>query len=314
MGRFSEEDAINKCKELDLIYIGFHKEKKKGTIVEFICPKHQNKGVQYSDWSHFHKSTVGCPYCTGRYRTTEEFEDLAKDLDIEAMSPYLGNEKPIDLRCKKCGHIWTTKPKVQLTNNSACPICGRQKANLNEMKTREKFISELSLINPFVDVIGEYLGTHRWIECRCRICNKSFSGMPSRLLRGEAGCPFCNLSDGERKLLLNLDSLNISYVRQYSIDDCKYINKLRFDAFNTIYNIAFEYNGEQHYYPISFGSQQSAEEEFQITQERDNAKIEYCKQKNIPLIIVPYWEKDNMYDYLSNEINNRRLNYITNNS
>ena len=36
---------------------------------------------------------------------------------------------------------------------------------------------------------------------------------------------------------------------------------------------------------------------------RDNIKREYCKQHNILLIEVPYWEYDNMESFLCNKIN-----------
>lgn len=47
--KYTENDYINRCLELGMKYVGIHKEKKKGTMIEFICPKHENKGVQYCD-------------------------------------------------------------------------------------------------------------------------------------------------------------------------------------------------------------------------------------------------------------------------
>ncbi|MDO4975438.1 MAG: hypothetical protein Q4E61_03910, partial [Alphaproteobacteria bacterium] len=60
-----------------MLYCGNHKENKKGTIIEFLCPKHEDKGIQYATWYHFKDSKIGCPYCYGRYKTTD---DLIKQL------------------------------------------------------------------------------------------------------------------------------------------------------------------------------------------------------------------------------------------
>ena len=40
---------------------------------------------------------------------------------------------------------------------------------------------------------------------------------------------------------------------------------------------------------------------------RDNAKIDYCKNNNIPIVIVPYWEKDNMENYIINKLNEIKI-------
>lgn len=306
--KYTEDDYIQKCNELKMQYLGYHKEPHKGTVIDYMCPNHINKGVISTDWGHFRTSKVGCPYCTGRYRTTEEFQELVAYLHVKVLSPYLGNDKPITCQCTICNYIWNTVPRVLLSNKSACPKCGRIKASINETKSKSNFEIELSKINPFIRIIGKYTGTHKWVECECRICKRNFKGMPSRLLRRESGCPFCNLSGGELKMLVTLDELKISYERQYTLEGCVYKQPLRFDAFDTQNNIAFEYNGEQHYSPIDFGYKNyNAHESFELVQIRDQVKKDFCKNNDIPLIIIPYWEKDNMKQYMINEFERRNI-------
>lgn len=308
--KYTENDYQNKCNELSLKYIGYHSEKHKGNMIEYICPKHEDKGLQFTDWGHFHVSSIGCPYCTGRYKTTEEVQKQIDDigLNVKLVSEYLGNEKPIKCRCSKCDNTWVTLPKVLLTNKSACPKCGKEKAIKSETKTHLKFVNELKVVNSFITVIGEYTGTHRWVECKCNICNRTFNGMPSRLLRNESSCPYCNMSGGEIKMLIALDKLNIKYKRQYIIKECRNKLPLRFDAFDVTNNVGFEYNGEQHYYPIKMKSKTyDSEKAFVLTQQRDKIKTDYCQQNNIPLIIVPYWERDNIQEFLQNEFKRRNI-------
>lgn len=305
---YTENDYINKCNQINLKYIGNHKEKKKGTIIEYICNKHQNIGIQNTDWSHL-KNYKGCPYCSGRYRTTEEFKKMIFYNNVEVISEYEGFEKPIQCRCLDCGYIWKTLPKVISSNRSGCPVCGKKKAILGETKTESQFKQELASINPNIEVLGDYINTHTKILCRCKIDGNKWYAYPANLLNKSAGCPMCTTSLGEYKLLLTLQKMNINYVHQYTIPDLKRVNRLRFDAFCKDKNVAFEYNGEQHYRPVDFANkgEKWANEQFALVQERDAIKKAYCVKNNICLIIIPYWEKDNMEQYISNKMKEKNI-------
>lgn len=66
--------------------------------------------------------------------------------------------------------------------------------------------------------------------------------------------------------------------------------------------LLIEYNGEQHYTPIE---KWGGEEKLAIQQERDTRKIEYCKNNNIPLLVIPYWEYDRInLEYILSAISN----------
>lgn len=73
-----------------------------------------------------------------------------------------------------------------------------------------------------------------------------------------------------------------------------------FDRYLPDFNILIEYDGEQHYFPIRFGdiSNEQAKEKFDKVCLHDNIKNKYCKDNNIPLIRIPYWERNDMEYYL----------------
>ena len=298
--KYTEDDYKSKCKELNLIYIGNHKKEHSGTMIDFICPIHEDKGVQSKDWSHFRNYKYGCTYCTGRGKTTE---DLYKDVNNDSiifLSDYKGNEKPIMCKCRVCGNEWTTLPKTLVTNKAGCPACGKKKAILGETKTKEELIRQLYEVNPSITILGEYKNTHTKITVQCNICGHIWDGYPANLLNKSAGCPNCNMSLGERMLLNTLTEIGVEYQAQYPIYDGVHKKPLRFDAYGVTNNIAFEYNGEQHYYPVNFSGKgmDHAKKIFELTCERDASKKSYCKQHNIPLIIVPYWKRNNMKQFL----------------
>ena len=92
---------------------------------------------------------------------------------------------------------------------------------------------------------------------------------------------------------------------QHVFPDCKYINCLRFDGYSEVHNIAFEYQGQQHYYPVDFSGKNdgTAEKEYELNVIRDNIKRDYCQKNNIKLIEIPYWEYDNMESFLRRKLN-----------
>ena len=96
------------------------------------------------------------------------------------------------------------------------------------------------------------------------------------------------------------------YKKEYRFNDCrgkKYPLPFDFAVFkngNLIFLI--EYDGEQHFKPINFKgvSDEKALISHQLTKNNDLIKNEYCKNKNIKLIRIPYYEYNNIFNILSN--------------
>lgn len=89
--------------------------------------------------------------------------------------------------------------------------------------------------------------------------------------------------------------------KEYSTQFCKDINTLPFDFYLNDYNVAIEYDGEQHYMPVNWNGKMSDEElnrAFELVQFHDKIKTEYCEEQNIQLIRIPYWEKNNIECFL----------------
>lgn len=144
-----------------------------------------------------------------------------------------------------------------------------------------------------------YLKDSTWeCECECgNIVNKKTNVLQES--RG-LGCPIClrSISSGELLLEQIFDELKLDYVYQQSFETCRFpqTNKLaKFDFYLPQLNVLIEYNGAQHYKknPVWYPT----DEDFQAMQERDKYKIQWCKENNIPLIIIPYTEKINT-DYI----------------
>ena len=89
-------------------------------------------------------------------------------------------------------------------------------------------------------------------------------------------------------LIISLFSKQINFEKEKTFVDC--INpetkaRYRFD-FYVNNNYIIEFDGEQHFKPVDvFGGM----EYFETLQARDNNKNLYCRNKNIPIIRIPYY-------------------------
>ena len=237
----------------------------------------------------------GCPKCTGRYKSQEDFEKelFEKSPNIKPLDKYNGSKNKIDVECNICQHIWSVTPN-SLLSGKGCPKCsGLMK------KTQEEFISQMKHKHPNILVIGKYKNNREKVKCHCNICNADFFGIPHAMLDGGNGCPICSISKGERAIRNWLVLNNIEFISEHTFKDCKDINVLPFDFYIPSQNVVIEYDGKQHYEPNPyFGGDKG----FLYTKNHDSIKNNYCKNRGIKIIRIPYWEFKNIHNILNTEL------------
>ena len=110
----------------------------------------------------------------------------------------------------------------------------------------------------------------------------------------------------EIKVEENLRQNNVSFKREVSFSDLNGCGNtpLRFDFViyknNKIFCI-IETDGEQHFKLNSYFNK--TEEDLKETQKRDNIKTQYCKDNNINLLRISYWEFKNIENILNKTFN-----------
>lgn len=260
------------------------------------------------------KGKIGCKQCIATKRHNSRVKPLSQfkkeismiNPNIEFIGDYHNTHTLTDFKCLIHGIEFKSLPCNILNQTSTCPLCAKRNIQLKEglsIEDLNKVIKKNDLSMEVVDDV--YINNRTPIKCRCLIHNFTYKTQPKNFLyKGSSGCPKCSQSTGERKLKAILNNLGFNPKPQYSFDDCKHINKLRFDFFDIDKNIAFEYQGQQHYHPVNFGgiSDERAKKEFKTNQIRDDIKKDYCRKNNIKLICVPYWEYDNMEHFLLDHI------------
>lgn len=129
------------------------------------------------------------------------------------------------------------------------------------------------------------------VKCDCNT-SPIFSIVGHRL--GKTISCGCVRSKGEIKIAELLTNNNIYFEKEKTFNDCFLSDTshlLRFDFYiNNHYLI--EFDGEQHFNYDNAGWNNMAN--YEITKQRDNIKNEYCKNKKIPLIRIPYNHLNNL--------------------
>ena len=252
----------------------------------------------------------GCPICVNQ-KILKGYNDLATlnpDL-AQQWHPTKNNITPDKVSSKsnkkywwicKEGHEW----EATVANRSArrnCPICSGKKilTGYNDLATlNPELAKEWHPIKNNTTPDKVALKSHKYAWW---ICKKGHEWKTIIKNRCKHSCPLCNESKGEKFLYEYLDEIhnNITVSRQHRDDNIKNIRELPFDF--ALYKdkslIGYlEFNGEQHYIETKFSSNNEfASEVLKEQQNRDQIKINKCKELKIPLLILTYKQsKDEM--------------------
>lgn len=246
-----------------------------------------------------------CPQCYGNLRkTTETYKDELYSIvgdEYLLLNQYISSKTKIELLHTKCGYIWHVLPSDVL-NGNRCPECKKKYLSKLYTKSHAQFVAEIyDLVGDEYKVLGKYINSKYNVLMRHNECGHEWESNTGNFLNLENRCPRCrNTSKGENKIREWLELNNISNISQHAFKNCKNIDVLFFDFYIPCYNLLVEYDGEQHYRPVNFGgiSDESALENFRYTQHNDNIKTQYCKDNDIPLLRIPYWDFDNIEQIL----------------
>lgn len=128
-------------------------------------------------------------------------------------------------------------------------------------------------------------------KCQCECGNIIYLNTSRLTSRNDTSCGCKKTSLGAINIANLLKENNILYIKEYLIP----LNNYRFDYAILDYNnniVRFiEFDGEQHYHASGGWN---TEEHLKVQKQRDKIKNEYALSHNIPLVRIPYWERDNI--------------------
>lgn len=236
-----------------------------------------------------------CSKCHGNMRKdTETFKKEVYDLvgdEYTVLGEYVNNYTHILMRHNECGHEFLVRPNKFLSKGTRCPVCN----GLN-IRTPEEFEELFYTIvdRDEYELLSKFTNTRAKIKILHKKCGTEFEIKVSNFLFRGSRCPNCYNSRGENLIKLTLDDMGAEYKKEYKIAECKRVNPLPFDfaVFNKDKLVGLiEYDGEQHFKPVDFFGGEAG---FTYRQKNDGIKTEYCEVNGIPLLRVPYYDKQSV--------------------
>lgn len=133
-----------------------------------------------------------------------------------------------------------------------------------------------------------------WYRCLCHHCgNEKFEVNGNNLQSGNTTSCGCVNSRGENLIQQILQQNNINFSKEYSFSDFKtdkgYVYRFDFAVFkDNKLDYLIEFDGRQHFEgPNAKWTESYSKEEIQF---KDNQKNKYCKEHNIKLKRIPYYD------------------------
>lgn len=139
--------------------------------------------------------------------------------------------------------------------------------------------------------IGDITSSHNKAVFKCN-CGNTFERSIYKWMDGRDLCINCSQvqSSYERLFEEYLIDKKYKYKKEYRFNDCRDEKPLPFDFYITSFDCLVEIDGQQHFEPTKFdGDINTANKKFLLQKKHDNIKNNYCKNKNIPLLRLPYF-------------------------
>ena len=302
--KITKEEFINRSKichgdkydYTNVVYIEAH------TKVQIRCIEHDY--VFWQSPAAHSRGAMGCPECAAeakrrcfQHSKEEALNKLPLDVRMKydfSESVYSGYRSTVTVRCKKhdtyFSIIW-----LSLYQNSGCPECSKEKARSLYSKTTEEFIREARAIygNRYNYDKVNYINGKTSVIIGCSK-HGDFEKSPIKHLSGQ-GCQKCKSSKGETAILNILQKNNIPYTREWHTVECKDVIALRFDFRVDLVDkfILIEYDGKQHFEQNPDWANDGHSLLVNVKR-RDNIKNNFCKERGIPLLRIPYWDYPNI--------------------
>ena len=184
--------------------------------------------------------------------------------------------------CEKKTILYVSKTDLENNHTTSCG-CARRKYKIDDIISNKQIIGYIGSKNN---------NGHYYYKVKCLLCGREYEAL-GQTLEKTVGCG-CQKSIGEFNIIQILQQNNIKYYKEYCFPN----SLLRFDFAlldkdNNIYRL-IEFDGEQHYEQNIKNSGWNTSENYQYTLKNDLKKNQIAKDNNIPLVRIPYWERDNI--------------------
>ena len=271
------------------------------TKVNIICKEH---GV-FIQRPKNHLDGQGCRKCfiESLFLNTKIFIERSTIIHQNrydySLVDYVNNYKKVRIICKEHGEFLQS-PNNHLNTKQGCPMCKFKNSRVDFEHFVKKSTEKHGNKYKYNNINPEEFRFSKKVKIICET-HGEFLQLPNNHYNLGYGCFLCKESKGEIEISKLLEELNIKHIREYKFDTCRNRNKLIFDFYLPEMNICIEFQGLQHFKPIShFGG----DNRFKKQIINDSIKSEWCIKNNIKLIIISYL--DNIKEVIIREFKNNK--------
>jgi len=301
MKKDTKETFVEKAKEKhgDKYCYDLVKYVNSKTLVEIICNECRELFWQLP---YNHLQGKECLPCATKKRadTKETFVEKAKEKHGDKYCydsvKYVNSKTLVEIICNEChGPLWQ-KPQNHTSGDGCLPCANKKRADTEETfieKAKEKHGDKYCY-----DSV-KYVNSRTPVEIICKECHEPFLQRPYNHTQGY-GCPLHKSSKGELAILEFFKRRGLKdekdFFREHKTKTC------RIDFVLPKEKLLIEYNGRQHYIPVSFGSKQkdAPQKKLEINIKNDYKRIRFCTEKEgYYLLIIPYWDFKNINQILN---------------
>ncbi|KKL18861.1 hypothetical protein LCGC14_2471280 [marine sediment metagenome] len=201
---------------------------------------------------------------------------LAESKDLLCLSQeYTSCSKKHTWKCNKCQHIWVATPS-NIRKQKGCPKCAGQCQSVETMRRLAQLCGLEFLSNDYRTMKTKY----KW---KCH--NGHISLITADSVKKGVRCSYCHKGVKEEECRFIVENLT---GHKFPVGR---IIGLELDGYCPNLNIAFEYNGKQHYEFMPYFHKSYTDFEKQI--QRDNKKAEACRKSGIKKLDISYLKASN---------------------
>jgi len=231
-----------------------------------------------------------CPVCGNKSRSDSQRGNIQELLDLAAArdgrllsETYVNSQTKLEWQCKY-GHMWKAVP-ASIKIGRWCPKCGfvkradKLRLNIEEMK-------EIARLRGGECLSDGYVNAYKRLEWKCK-AGHVWRATPSIVKFGKSWCPICSQRLNERICRHYFEAM---FGREFPSLRPKWLvtsrgTRLELDGYCEELNLAFEYNGIQHYASIKFFNSTTS---FEKRKKYDDIKKRVCKLHGVRLIVIPF--------------------------
>jgi hypothetical protein len=233
-----------------------------------------------------------------------QMQNIAKEHNGKCLSiKYINSRTKLKWECEK-KHIFNTIPTTIINKNYWCPICGKEKCKGNKKYTINH-IKKIAKSKGGKCLSSKYINNRLKLKFMCKNRHE-FDLNSNHLIHDNSWCPKCSSFKSENLCRTYIENKTLN---KFIKCKPKWLNGLELDGYCKELNLAFEYNGIQHYKIHKYFRQNK--KQFINQQKRDKLKRKLCRLNKVKLITIPFnyncYNPNKIYKFIDYQLKQKGL-------